>query len=60
MKQTICSHCVMDTSDPKIFFNEDGVCSHCIKFRNETSKNWFPNSHGQKKLNKLLEKIKED
>src|SRR4051794_36245945 len=25
----ICSRCVMDTSDPGITFDRDGVCSHC-------------------------------
>ncbi len=60
MKQFICSQCVMDTTDPMIFFNEDGICNHCIKFRNETSKHWFPDSYGQEKLNQLLEQIKED
>lgn len=25
----ICTRCVMDTTDPDITFDEDGVCSHC-------------------------------
>lgn len=25
----ICARCVMDTSDPDIAFDEEGVCSHC-------------------------------
>lgn len=25
----ICTRCVMDTSDPEIKFDEDGVCNHC-------------------------------
>lgn len=25
----VCTHCVMDTSDPNIEFDEDGVCNHC-------------------------------
>ena len=37
-----------------------GFATIALNFCNETSKNWFPNSHGQKKLNKLLEQIKED
>ena len=34
MKQnnTICSACVMDKSDPEIFFDNFGVCNHCIRF----------------------------
>lgn len=26
----ICMRCVMDTSDPEIIFNDDGICNHCI------------------------------
>jgi hypothetical protein len=25
----ICTRCVMDTSDPEIQFDEQGVCNHC-------------------------------
>jgi N-acetyl sugar amidotransferase len=25
----ICSRCIMDTSDPDITFDQDGVCNHC-------------------------------
>lgn len=31
----ICTNCVMDTSDPDIEFNEQGVCSHCKEFSNK-------------------------
>lgn len=27
----ICRRCVMDTSDPEIRFNEQGVCNHCLE-----------------------------
>lgn len=29
----ICKKCVMDTSDPGISFNENGVCNHCRDFK---------------------------
>lgn len=29
---TICTRCIMDTSDPDIVFTDDGVCSHCKTF----------------------------
>ncbi len=25
----ICTRCLMDTSDPEIQFDEQGVCNHC-------------------------------
>jgi len=55
--QQICTTCVMDISDPKITFNEEGVCNHCLNFEN-TKKNWFPNEEGQKKLEAYLSQIK--
>jgi N-acetyl sugar amidotransferase len=30
--RTVCTRCVMDTSDPEISFDEDGVCNHCRTF----------------------------
>ena len=27
----ICSQCIMDTTDPDINFNSEGVCNHCIE-----------------------------
>jgi len=28
----ICTRCVMDTSDPDIQFDSDGVCNHCLRY----------------------------
>lgn len=28
----ICVHCVMDTSDPDITFDDEGVCNHCHRY----------------------------
>ena len=28
----ICSRCIMDTSDPEISFDENGVCNHCLSY----------------------------
>lgn len=50
----------MDTSDPKITFNSDGVCNHCIEFDQVTSKNWYPNEAGAIKLAAMIDKIKAD
>lgn len=33
MKLQQCKFCVMDTSDPQITFDGDGVCNHCIDAR---------------------------
>lgn len=61
MKSTpykICVQCIMDTSDPQIYFDEQGVCNHCLKFKENAKKYWFPNQIGQKKLEALISQIK--
>lgn len=30
--EMICSRCVMDSTDPDIIFDKDGVCNHCKKY----------------------------
>ena len=36
----ICTNCVMDTSDPNITFDENGICDHCHDFQNNVKPNW--------------------
>jgi N-acetyl sugar amidotransferase len=36
----ICTKCVMDTSDPNITFDENGICSHCKSFNYVDSKDF--------------------
>lgn len=56
----ICTNCIMDTTDPEIYFDENGVCNHCLKFENQLKKNWFPNEEGKKKLDVIINQIKID
>ncbi len=53
----ICTRCVMDTSDPCISFDADGVCSHCHEFEEKTRKMWFPNETGRAMLAQTIEQI---
>ena len=32
----ICTNCVMDTSDSRIYFDSNGVCDHCNTFKNSS------------------------
>ena len=57
-KHQVCTYCVMDTSDPEISFNDQGVCNHCEGFR--ARKDWFPGDSGKNKLNALIDSIKEE
>tara|TARA_B100001057_G_C22833063_1_gene944169 strand:- start:525 stop:1664 length:1140 start_codon:yes stop_codon:yes gene_type:complete len=54
----ICKRCVMDITDPEIYFDNQGICNHCNEFDKFTSKKWFPNQEGKKKLNIIFDKIK--
>jgi N-acetyl sugar amidotransferase len=54
----ICTNCVMDTSDPKITFDERGMCDHCNTFYKSVLPKWQPNEAGVKVLQKKVEQIK--
>ncbi|HGM5582910.1 TPA: N-acetyl sugar amidotransferase [Pseudomonas putida] len=55
---TICSSCVMDTSDPGIHFDDHGVCDYCRNFKSDIEPNWDVGASGQAALAALAEKIK--
>jgi N-acetyl sugar amidotransferase len=59
-KHQICTRCVMDTTDPEINFDHNGVCNHCREFDDKIKKNWFPNSEGISKLESIFSKMKKD
>jgi len=50
----------MDTTDPEIAFDDNGVCNHCRDFAEITKKNWFPNDEGQRRLGVLVDEIKRE
>lgn len=55
-----CSNCVMDTSDSKIQFDENGMCDHCHNFYENIKPNWNPGAQSKKALEKITEQIKRD
>ena len=50
----------MDTSDPKITFDKNGVCDFANNYYKYILPNWHPNEIGIKKITPLIEKIKND
>lgn len=56
----VCTHCVMDTTDSKIMFDENGVCDHCLDFEKNVKPNWHTDDRGDADLKKIIAKIKED
>lgn len=54
----ICSHCVMDTSDSQIVFDDAGVCDHCLGFKRDVLPNWHPDEKGASMFRDMVERIK--
>lgn len=53
-----CTRCVMDTSDPEIAFDADGVCNHCHEFDKLLGTQWFPGAMGEEKLEAALARVR--
>jgi N-acetyl sugar amidotransferase len=58
MPYKACSHCVMDTTDSLITFDENGICDHCNTFFTKIKPNWHTGERGKAQLRKLVDKIK--
>ncbi|AYZ85957.1 N-acetyl sugar amidotransferase [Pseudomonas aeruginosa] len=56
----ICTRCIMDTSDPHIHFDQQGVCEYCQNFDEAIKPNWHTDKHGEAELKRLAEVIKRD
>ncbi|MCK9380228.1 MAG: N-acetyl sugar amidotransferase [Sulfuritalea sp.] len=54
----ICAHCIMDTSDSSIAFDERGWCVYCNNFQNNILPSWHTDERGRQKLLDAVEKIK--
>jgi N-acetyl sugar amidotransferase len=50
----------MDTTDPDIEFDENGVCNHCHQYDEQTKNKVFSGPEGQRKLKEIVDKIKRD
>ncbi|WP_090139141.1 N-acetyl sugar amidotransferase [Limnohabitans sp. DM1] len=60
MTDQICSHCIMDTTDPNIHFDERGWCDYCNNFEKSISHSWHTDEHDQRDLMRMAETIKAD
>lgn len=56
--ERVCSNCVMDTTDPSITFDDNGVCDHCHGFWNDVQPNWHPDADSRARLAAVIEDIK--
>jgi len=56
----ICSKTVMDTSDSRIVFDEEGVCDHAKDFYQNVQPRWLTDERGAEELQKTVDLIKQD
>ena len=56
----VCVKCIMDTSDPHIHFDEQGVCDYCNNFENTIKPSWHTDDKGKAQLQQLAAKIKNE
>jgi N-acetyl sugar amidotransferase len=57
-KYQMCTRCVMDTSDPTIQFDRNGVCNHCHDYDTTVKNEVFAGDEGKQRLLRIVEQIK--
>ena len=53
----ICTHCVMDTTDPEIRFDGQGVCNHCHDFEDHQKPQLLGAQRGAIALDQIVKEI---
>ena len=53
-----CKRCIMDTSDSKIKFDNNGICDHCQSYDKFISPYWKPGQENTDQLMKIASKIR--
>lgn len=56
----VCVRCVMDTTDPDIFFDEKGVCNHCREFEQAKGLHTLSATEAKQKLDEVVAMIKKE
>lgn len=54
----ICTRCIMDTSDPLIRFDHEGVCNHCRTYERNVKQYLLRGDIAQQRLAEIVEDIK--
>lgn len=55
----VCKHCVMDTSDTNLTFDNNGVCNVCNEYKQRIEKWWNYGRGKEKELARIINEIKE-
>jgi len=56
----ICTRCILDTSDPGISFDQEGVCISCRNFDAYVKPIWTPDERGKQKLDAYVAQIRDE
>lgn len=56
----ICTHCIMDTTDPHIVFDDRGWCEYCNNFDAAIKPNWHPDAQGALAMQQMADTIRAD
>lgn len=56
----MCTRCVMDTTDPDIVFDENGVCNHCYTYDRMVREYVVDGEEGLQQLDRIAQKIRKD
>lgn len=54
----ICTHCIMDTTDPHIVFDDSGLCDYCLNFSISIAPHWRGGLEGESELLKIADAIR--
>jgi N-acetyl sugar amidotransferase len=60
MQYQICTKTIMDTSDPNIIFDENGISDYYHNFYQTMLPNWHTDERGEAELMSIAEKIKKE
>ncbi len=55
-----CTRCLMDTSDPDIVFDQDGICNHCTRYFDRVQREMHRGSQGQSMLARIVKRIRQE
>jgi N-acetyl sugar amidotransferase len=58
MQNRVCTKTVMDTTDPYIYFDENGISDYYHNYINKILPSWNTEKKGMEELNKIVKKIK--
>ena len=60
MNYRVCTKTIMDTTDPNIVFDNEGISDYYYNFQDTIKPNWHTDERGYKELMSTAEKIKVD